>query len=84
MGEIESKMLVFVITSIGVITFNIRGMIIHSTLLISIITTNKNLDIEDKRLKKLQNKLENVKYIIIDEKSMIRYQMLSLIDMQLH
>src|SRR6266540_1094880 len=57
-------------------------MTIHSALSI-LISTNDNLDIEGERLKKLQNKLENMKYIIIDEKSMVRHRMLSLIDMRL-
>ncbi len=82
MGGVESKRTVLVITLTGVTAFNIRGMTIHSALLIPI-STNDNLDIEGERLKKLQDKLENVKYIIIDEKSMVRRKMLGLIDMRL-
>jgi hypothetical protein len=35
------------------------------------------------RLKKLQKKLEDIKYFIIDEKSMVGRRMLALIDMRL-
>src|SRR6266542_1556880 len=82
MGGVESKRTVLVIALTGVAMFNIKGMMIHSALSIPI-STNDNLDIEGERLKKLQDKLENVKYIIIDEKSMVGRKMLGLIDMRL-
>ncbi len=79
-GGIEFKKSVLVITQIGVAAFNIKRMIIYFALSI-LISTNDNLDIKNERLKKLQDKLENVKYIIIDEKSMVRHKMLGLTNM---
>ena len=43
-----------------------------------------NFDIDGERLKNLQKKLHDVIYIIINEKSMVGCQILSLIDMWLH
>jgi len=53
MERIESKIPVLIITSTGIITFNIKGIIIHFMLLIPITMINDNLDIESKRLKNL-------------------------------
>ncbi len=58
-------------------------MTIHSALSIPINNSKNNLDLDGERLKKLQEKLEHVKYIIIDEKSMVGRRMLSLIDIRL-
>ena len=63
--------------------FNINGITIHSGLSIPIINDAKRLDISSERLKQLQDKLKDVRYIIIDEKSMIGRRMLALIDMRL-
>jgi len=78
-----SKSPVLVLAPTGVAAFNINGMTIHSTLSIPIITDNKRLDINGERLKMLQDRLQNVEYIIIDEKSMVGRRMLGLIDMRL-
>jgi hypothetical protein len=58
------------LTPTGVAAFNINGVTIHSSLSISIII-NKSLDVKGERLKKLQDRLKNVQYIIIDEKSIV-------------
>src|SRR5271154_6599391 len=84
MAETESKTPVLVLAPLGVAAFNIRGRTIHSALSIPIINSkNNNIDIDGERLKQLQERLENVKYIIIDEKSMVGRRMLSLIDIRL-
>jgi len=64
----ESFVLVVALT--GIAAFNISGMTIHLTFSIPIIT-DSNLDIKGERLKLLQNRLKSVRYIIIDEKSMV-------------
>src|ERR1051325_9991126 len=79
-----SKTPILVLAPTGIIAFNIRGMTIYSALSIPIINGNNNYDMEGERLKKLQQRLENVKYIIIDEKSMVGHRMLALIDIRLH
>jgi len=71
-----------VIALIGVTSFNINGLTIHSTLSILIIN-QKSLDLDGKRLKQLQERLKDVIYLIIDEKSMVGRRMLSLIDKRL-
>ena len=53
----------------GVAAFNIYGTTIHSTLFIPI--SCSNFDIGGERLKNLQKKLQDVIYVIIDEKSMV-------------
>ncbi|CAG8590640.1 6884_t:CDS:2 [Paraglomus occultum] len=53
----------------GVAAFNIGGRTVHSALSIPICNNSNNLDINGERLKILQQKLEGVKYIIIDEKT---------------
>ena len=80
MAGVGSKSPVLMIAPTGVAAFNINGMTIHSTLSIPIIAKN-NLNIKGERLKQLQDQLQNVNYLIIDEKSIVGHQMLSLIDM---
>ena len=71
------------LASTGVALFNINGTTIHSTLSIPIRDINKGICINGERLKKLQERLEHVKYVIIDEKSMVGRWMLSLINIRL-
>ncbi len=54
-----------------VVAFNIDGIMIHSGLSILIVNDTKRLDINGKQLMQLQNKLKDINYIIIDEKSMV-------------
>ncbi len=82
MAGIGSKSPVLVLAPTGVAAFNINGMTIHSNLSIPIIT-NKSLDLNGERLKQLQDRLKDVQYIIIDEKSMVGRRILALIDMRL-
>ncbi len=79
MAGIEYKSPVLVLALTGVAAYNINRMIIHSTLSIPIII--KNLDINGERLNELQDRLQNVSYIIIDEKSMVGQRTLAIIDM---
>ena len=76
---IKSPILVLALT--GVAAFNIHGAMIYSAL--SIPVNSSNFDIGGERLKQLQKRLHDVKYIIIDEKSMVGRKMLTLIDMRL-
>ena len=62
-----SKPPVLVIAPTGVAAFNINGATIHSTLSIPLCNT-KNLELDNKRLKQLQERLQNVVYLIINEK----------------
>src|SRR6266496_4311680 len=78
----EGKSPVLVIAPTGVAAFNINGSTIHSTLSIPIFNT-KNFDLDGNRLKQLQERLQNVIYLIIDEKSMVGRRMLALIDIRL-
>src|SRR3954466_12248647 len=78
----ESKVPVKVIAPTGVASFNINGMTIHSTLSIPI-CNNKRRDLDGNRLKQLQERLKNVIYLIIDEKSMVGRRMLALVDKRL-
>ncbi|CAG8821888.1 19167_t:CDS:1, partial [Cetraspora pellucida] len=82
MTGIESMSPVLVLAPTGVAAFNINGRTIHSALSIAINSTN-NLDIDSERLKQLQERLRSVKYLIIDEKSMVGHRLLALIDMRL-
>src|SRR3954452_2572221 len=66
----ESESPVFVLAPTGVAAFNINRRTIHSTLSIPIVV-NKNLDMNGERLRQLQNRLQSVKYVMIDEKSMV-------------
>jgi sensor domain CHASE-containing protein len=63
-----TKTLLLVLALTGVVAYNIRGRTVYSVLSIPICNSNNNLDINGKRLKQLQQRLERVKYIIIDEK----------------
>src|SRR6266540_4900342 len=72
MAGIEYKSPVLMLTLTGIAAYNINGMTIHSILSIPIII--KNLDINGERLNELQDRLQNVSYIIIDEKSMVGWQ----------
>jgi hypothetical protein len=76
----DSPMLVIAPT--GVATFNINGATIHSTLFIPIMN-NKNYELDNIRLKQLQERVQNASYFIINEKSMVGRRMLGLIDMRL-
>src|SRR4051794_36321297 len=71
----KSPMVVLALT--GVAAFNIDGTTIHSGLAIPIINDSKCLEIKGERLKQLQDKLRDVSYVIIDEKSMIGRRMLA-------
>ncbi len=82
MTGIESKSSVVILALTGVTVFNINGVMIYSMLSISILSDNC-FDIDGERLKQLQERLQNVNYFIIDEKSMVRCWMLALIDMRL-
>src|SRR5204862_123567 len=79
--NIEAQSPVLMLAPTGVAAFNIHGATIHSSLSIPI--SSNSLDLNSDRLKKLQKKLEGVKYIIIDEKSMVGRRMLALIDLRL-
>ena len=79
----ETKTPLLVLAPTGVAAFNIRGRTVHSALSIPIHINDNSLDMNGERLKCLQQRLEGVKYIIIDEKSMVGRRMLALIDMRL-
>jgi hypothetical protein len=82
-GESDgSRVPVKVIAPTGVASFNINGATIHSTLSIPIIN-NKRSDLEGNRLKQVQERLKNIIYFIIDEKSMVGRRMLALVDKRL-
>ena len=71
-----------VIAPTGVAAFNINGSTIHS--LLSVPINNKSgIELEGNRLKQLQERLQNIIYLIIDEKSMVGRRMLAVIDMRL-
>lgn len=80
-----SKSPVIVIAPTGVASFNINGATIHSTLSIPITNAkrDKGLDIDGERLKQLQERLQDVQYVIIDEKSMVGRRMIGQIDTRL-
>src|SRR3954452_21017638 len=82
MTEAESESPVFVLTPTGVAAFNINRRTIHLTLFIPIVV-NKNLDMNGEWLRQLQNRLQSVRYVMIDEKSMVGRQMFGLIDIRL-
>src|SRR6266540_5711620 len=79
-GGSKSPIAMLVLT--GVAAFNINSITIHSGLSILIVNDTKRLDINGEQLMQLQNKLKDISYIIIDEKSMVGHQMLALIDMR--
>jgi hypothetical protein len=70
MAGVGSKTPLHVVTPTGVAAFNINGSMIHSTLSIPILN-DKSININGDRMKQLQERLENVIYFIIDEKSMV-------------
>ena len=82
MVENSDKSPVLVIALTEVAAFNINGATIHSTLFIPI-KKGKDDEMNSIRLKKLQERLQDVLYFIIDEKSMVGRRMLALIDMRL-
>ncbi len=66
------------LTLTGVATFNIHDSTIH--LSFSILVSAKTFDLASKNLKRLQSKLNDIYYFVIDKKSMIGHRMLALID----
>ncbi len=84
MAGSRSKNPVVILASTGVVAFNINSMTIHSMLSILIVNDKKQFDIDRECLKQLQERLDKVQYIIIDEKSMVRRRILTLIDMWLY
>ncbi len=82
MASTESKSSILVITPTGVAAFNINRSTIHSMLSISFINDN-NVDLNSNKLKQLQERLKDVTYFIIDEKSIVGRRMLELIDTRL-
>ena len=69
--KINSQLPVLVLALIRVAAFNIHGIIIHSALSILISKNNHNLNLNGERLKILQKKLNDIEYLVIDEKSMV-------------
>ena len=70
MAENGGKSSVLMIALMGVVAFNINSATIHSTLSIPI-KKGKDDEMNSIRLKKLQERLQDVLYFIIDEKSMV-------------
>ncbi|EXX50788.1 Pif1p [Rhizophagus irregularis DAOM 197198w] len=58
-----------VLAPTGVAAFNIQGSIIHSALSVPILC-GTDYKLEGESLKKLQNRIKDIKYLIIDEMSM--------------
>ncbi|EXX67911.1 Pif1p [Rhizophagus irregularis DAOM 197198w] len=79
----ESKSPIAVLALTGVAAFNTEGITIHSGLSILIVNNANCLDISGKRLKQLQDKLKDVSYVIIDEKSIVSRRILAIIDKRL-
>src|SRR4051794_17547810 len=79
MVRTESKSPMIVLALTGVTAFNIDGITLHSELSIPIINDSKRLKINGEWLKQLQDKLNHVRYVVIDEKSMISHRMLTII-----
>ena len=71
-----------VIAPTGVAAYNINGATVYSTLSLPIYN-NQSTELDENRSKQLQERLHDVIYIIIDEKSMVGRRMLSLIDLRL-
>ena len=63
----------------GIASFNISGVTLHTLLCLPIRGRN-TCDLKGKALAQLQEKLKNVKYVIIDEFSVIGLRMLGWID----
>jgi len=70
-----------VLAPTGIAAFNIQGRTIHSSL--SILICDINYKLEGESLKKLQNRIKDIQYIIIDEMSMVGHYFLVLIDLRL-
>ena len=65
----------------GVAAFNVEGNTLHS--LLSLPTRGDFKDLEGERLQKIQRSFSNIKYIIIDEMSMVGRKMLGQVDRRL-
>ena len=65
----------------GVAAFNIEGHTLHS--LFSLPTKGDFKDLEGERLHKMQQSLANMKYLIIDEMSMVGRKMFGQVDQRL-
>src|SRR4051794_10926378 len=78
----DSNTPIRVIVPTGVVAYNINGATVYSTLSLPIYN-NQSTELDGNRLNQLQERLYNVIYIIIDEKSMVGCRMLSLIDLRL-
>ena len=65
----------------GVAAFNVEGNTLHS--LLSLPTRGDFKDLEGERLQKIQHSFSSVKYIIIDEMSMVGRKMLGQVDRRL-
>ncbi|CAG8702715.1 14888_t:CDS:10 [Cetraspora pellucida] len=65
---VKNKLSVLLLVPTEVAAYNIHRMTIYSALFIPVNCTN--FDLNSECLKQLQNKLQDVKYFIIDEKSM--------------
>ena len=65
---------VLIVTPTGVAAFNVEGETLHS--LLSLPTTGEFKPLEGQRLQKLQEKWKDVRYLIIDEMSMMGRKML--------
>lgn len=72
---------VVVLAPTGVAAFNIDGRTIHSALLLPL--GSKAVDLSHEKIKTLQAKLDGVRYVIVDEKSMVGRRTLALIDIRL-
>ena len=65
----------------GVAAFNVEGLTLHS--LLSLPTRGDFKDLEGERLTKLQQSFSGIKYIIIDEMSMVGRKTLGQVDRRL-
>ena len=66
----------------GMASFNICGKTVHSALKLPVRNSNNN-DLQGSTLHKLQQEFKDVKYLVIDEMSMIGHRMLAWIDKRL-
>ncbi len=79
----EFKSSIAILALIDIIEFNIDGIIIHLGLSILIVNDAKYLKINSEQLKQLQDRLKDIRYIIIDKKNIVEYQILDLVDIWL-
>jgi ATP-dependent DNA helicase PIF1 len=70
-----------VVAPTGVVAFNVDGYTIHS--LLSLPTSGEFKDLEGEHLNKLQQSVKGMKYLIIDEMSMLGRKMLGQVDRRL-